>query len=73
MNVRYEDAAGEKEKKITFDRNAKGVREMLSMKFDTLDFKDAWHDAFGTPERRGVWFVWGNSGNGKSLFVMQLC
>ena len=73
MNVRYEDAAGEKEKKITFDRNAKGVREMLSMKFDTLDFKDAWHDAFGTPERRGVWFVWGNSGNGKTSFVMQLC
>lgn len=53
MNVRHEDAAGEKEKKITFDRNAKGVREMLSMKFDTLDFKDAWYDAFGTPERRG--------------------
>lgn len=70
MNVRYEDAAGEKEKKITFDRNAKGVREMLSMKFDTLDFKDTWHDAFGTPERRGVWFVWGNSGNGKTSFVM---
>mgnify|MGYP001290491153 FL=1 len=47
MNVRYEDAAGEKEKKITFDRNAKGVREMLSMKFDTLDFKDARHDEIG--------------------------
>ena len=73
MNVRHEDTAGEKEKKITFDRNAKGVREMLSMRFDTLDFKDAWHDAFGTPERRGVWFVWGNSGNGKTSFVMQLC
>lgn len=73
MNVGHEDAAGEKEKKITFDRNAKGVREMLSMKFDTLDFKDAWYDAFSTPERRGVWFVWGNSGNGKTSFVMQLC
>ena len=41
----------------TFERNAKGVREMLSMKFDTLDFEGVWHDAFGTPERRGVWFV----------------
>mgnify|MGYP002573302519 FL=1 len=57
----------------TFERNAKGVREMLSMKFDTLDFEGGWHDAFGTPERRGVWFVWGNSGNGKTSFVMQLC
>ena len=22
---------------------------------------------------RGCWFVWGNSGNGKTSFVMQLC
>lgn len=57
----------------TFDRNAKGVREMLSMKFDTLPFEGVWQDAFGRPERRGVWFVWGNSGNGKTSFVMQLC
>lgn len=57
----------------TFDRNAKGVREILGMKFDTLPFEGVWHDAFGTPERRGVWFVWGNSGNGKTSFVMQLC
>ena len=27
----------------TFERNAKGVREMLSMKFDTLDFEGVWH------------------------------
>ena len=32
----------------TFDRNAKGVREMLGMKFDTLPFEGVWHDAFGT-------------------------
>lgn len=57
----------------TFQRNAKGVRELLSMKFETLPFEDAWYDAFGTPERRGVWMVWGNTGNGKTSFVMQLC
>ena len=28
---------------------------------------------FGHPERSGVWFIWGQSGNGKSSFVMQLC
>ena len=58
---------------VTFDRNAKGVREMLGMKFDTLDFDGEWREAFGTPERRGVWFIWGNTGNGKTSFVMQLC
>lgn len=57
----------------TFSRNAKGVKEMLSMKFDALDFQGPWRDAFGTPERRGVWMVWGGTGSGKTSFVMQLC
>lgn len=59
--------------KRTFDRNAKGVREMLSMKYETLGFKGEWYDAFGAPERRGVWIIWGNSANGKTSFAMQLC
>lgn len=46
--------------------------EILSMKKKVFDFKGEWADAFGQPEQRGVWFVWGNSGNGKSSFVMQL-
>jgi len=29
--------------------------------------------SFGTPELKGAWFVWGNSGNGKTSFVLQLC
>lgn len=60
-------------KPLIFQRNAKGVQEMLSMKFDTLDFEGEWAEAFGAPERRGVWFIWGNTGNGKTSFVMQLC
>ena len=57
----------------TFARNAKGVREVLSMKFDTFPFSGAWYDTFGTPERRGIWIIWGNTGSGKTSFVMQLC
>lgn len=60
-------------KKFTFDRNAKGVRELLSMKFDVMQFDGSWYDAFGTPERRGVWIIWGNSGSGKTSFALQLC
>lgn len=63
----------EKDKKRTKDRSAKGVREMLSIKYETFDFRGEWYEAFGMPEKRGVWFVWGNSGNGKTSFVMQLC
>jgi hypothetical protein len=47
--------------------------EVISMKKRTLPFTGAWHNAFGAPEAQGVWFIWGNSGNGKTSFVMQLC
>jgi len=52
---------------------ALSVTEVIKMKKKTLQFTGAWHDAFGTPEMEGVWFIWGNSGNGKTSFVMQLC
>ncbi|MDD3040923.1 hypothetical protein [Bacteroides sp.] len=61
------------EGKRTFDRNAKGVREMLNMKYNTFPFTGEWYDAFGLPERKGVWLIWGNSANGKTSFAMQLC
>lgn len=71
--MKNEELKMKNEEVRTFQRNAKGVRELLSMKFETLAFEGAWRDAFGTPERRGVWMVWGNTGNGKTSFVMQLC
>lgn len=43
------------------------------MRKETLGLTGAWAEAFGEPERVGVWFIWGKSGNGKSSFVMQLC
>lgn len=52
---------------------ALSVSEVLSMKKQELAFEGEWEEAFGTPEKVGVWFIWGNSGNGKSSFVMQLC
>lgn len=52
---------------------ALSVSDVLSMKKDTLPFEGAWKEAFGEPERTGVWLVWGRSGNGKTSFVLQLC
>ena len=52
---------------------ALSVKDVLSMKKAVLPFEGKWADAFGQPERTGIWFVWGNSGNGKTSFVMQLC
>jgi molybdopterin-guanine dinucleotide biosynthesis protein len=47
--------------------------EILKMNKKAFHFQDEWFDAFGEPEQQGVWFIWGNSGNGKTSFVMQLC
>ena len=48
------------------------VKEVLNKKRQTFPFEGKWADAFGQPERTGVWFIWGRSGNGKTSFVMQL-
>ncbi len=48
------------------------VKNILDKNFDLFDFKDEWYNAFARPETTGVWFIWGNSGNGKTTFVIQL-
>ena len=42
------------------------------MKIPSFPFTGAWEASLGRPAKSGVWIVWGNSGNGKSSFVMQL-
>lgn len=39
---------------------------------ELIPFKNHFLDAFGKPQNRGVWFIWGGSGSGKSTFVMML-
>lgn len=48
-------------------------REVTKMKRPRFEFTGEWADVFGSPGKTGVWFIWGNSGNGKTSFVMQLC
>ena len=58
---------------MTARKRAMTARDVLRLKKQVFEFTGAWHDFIGWPERRGVWFIWGNSGNGKSSFAMQLC
>ncbi|MDR1155828.1 MAG: hypothetical protein LBL04_14070 [Bacteroidales bacterium] len=51
---------------------ALSVSDLLNKKYDLMPFDGAWYDAFKQPERAGVWFIWGNSGNGKTSFLLQL-
>lgn len=37
-----------------------------------IAFTGEWYQAFKKPQDRGLWFVWGGSGSGKSTFLMML-
>lgn len=54
-------------------QKAFSVAEVLRQQKRTFDNVGRFERLFGHPERSGVWFIWGQSGNGKSSFVMQLC
>lgn len=51
---------------------ALSVNDLLRKKYDLFHFDHEWAEAFGHPEKTGVWLIWGNSGNGKTSFTLQL-
>lgn len=53
-------------------KKALTIDNILNKNYKLFDFEGIWEEAFAKPERVGVWFVWGNSGNGKTRFTMQL-
>jgi len=48
------------------------VANIQNQKIERIPFDGEWFEAFRKPQNRGVWFVWGSSGSGKSTFVMML-
>lgn len=54
-------------------KKALNVPNILNQKIKLINFTGAMHEAFSTPQDKGVWFCWGGSGSGKSSFIMQLC
>lgn len=53
-------------------KRALSVADIYKMKFDDMNFTGKWNASFGNPERSGVWLLWGNSGNGKTSFSLQM-
>ena len=47
-------------------------RNVLDAKFDIADFSGKWLEAFGKPELRGAWSIYGEIGSGKTHFALQL-
>lgn len=48
------------------------ARQTMQKRTKHFPFEGEWEEVFSSPEAQGIWIVWGNSGNGKSSFVMQL-
>ncbi|AUS04516.1 ATP-binding protein [Pseudotamlana carrageenivorans] len=48
------------------------VANIQSQKVKRVPWTGDFYQALGKPQDRGVWFIWGNSGSGKSSFLMQL-
>ena len=52
---------------------AASLDQVLRTRFKVLPFDGEWKDDIGCPELTGSWIIWGNSGNGKTRFALQLC
>ncbi len=49
------------------------ARQVLTIRFDTVRLGGGWDSCVGEIETSGIWFIWGNSGNGKTSAVVSLC
>ena len=54
-------------------KRAYSVTDLLNKKYKEIPFEGEWYEAFSKPEANGCWFIWANSGNGKTTFVLKLC
>ena len=52
---------------------ARSVSDLMNQTYNVLDFEGEWLAGIGRPELTGSWLIWGNSGNGKTRFALQLC
>jgi len=51
---------------------AVSMHQLFHTNLRNLDFEGEWLEAIGRPEVTGTWLIWGNSGNGKTRFALQL-
>jgi hypothetical protein len=54
-------------------KRAWSVDDVQKTKHDKIELSTEFAEAFGQPLRTGLWFIWGDSGNGKTRFALQLC
>lgn len=56
-------------------KKALTVANVINQKVTLIEFSDYANDlyqAFGNPQNKGIWFVWGGSGSGKSSLILDI-
>ncbi len=53
-------------------KRAVSIQRLFSTDIHGLEFTGSWYESIGKPELTGTWLIWGNSGNGKTRFALQL-
>jgi uridine kinase len=56
-------------------KKALTVTNIINQKVTLIDFAKNYpqlYQAFGNPQNKGIWFVWGGSGSGKSSLILDL-
>lgn len=56
-------------------KKALTIANIINQKVTLIDFKNSYpvlYNAFGNPQNKGVWFVWGGSGSGKSSLLLDI-
>jgi len=51
---------------------AVSINQLFRTNLKSMGFEGKWLASFGNPEPAGSWIIWGNSGNGKTRFALQL-
>ncbi len=53
-------------------KKALTVANIQNQKIEYVALTGSWFEALGKPQNRGLWFVYGDSGSGKSSYLMQM-
>lgn len=53
-------------------RKTFSIKRLLASEFRTYELSERWEQSIGIPERNFTMIVWGESGSGKTTYVLQL-
>lgn len=53
-------------------QRATSTYNFLNKKIERLEWAGKWQETFGNPPKKGIWYIGGHSGSGKTSFVVQV-